>query len=168
MNHINSYELAHYMPGIEVKTSVSYVCGFLKYRAKYMWAAGCTRSTESTKWPSSQILNCLFNCYTIIKLGLIWSWCIKRKTITASVKHVIKTCTVSWKHISLSLCLAREVMLTPSTTGPKTNKQHRLNKQLAPSSTHEVQVGQWSHNTTNSTVTVMNFIHKKHTLPAKH
>lgn len=68
------------------------------------------------------------------------------------------------QYISFCLSLAHEVILTLSTAGLQTNKQHWLNKQSAYSVTHEVYVGQGSQKTTNSGVTV----HIKHMLPTKH
>lgn len=69
---------------------------------------------------------------------------------------------------SKHFCFAHEITLTPSTTGPQTNKQRQLNKQMAHSATHEVDVEQWSPKTTSSAVTGMDLLYRKHTQPAEH
>lgn len=52
---------------------------------------------------------------------------------------------------------SNEIILTSSTTGPKTNKRRRLNKHTALSDIQEVHGDQWSPKTTNISVTGMNF-----------
>lgn len=54
------------------------------------------------------------------------------------------------------LTLTHEVILIPTTTGPKTNKQGRLNKQAAYSATRTLHFGRWSNKTTNKTAAGLN------------
>lgn len=59
----------------------------------------------------------------------------------------------------LQVSRTHEITLTAPTAGPKTNKQHRLNKQMGYSAAHEVNVDQW--------VTKQHVYQKNH-IPAKH